>query len=262
MSPRLMMAALIVPAVLAAAAARAETSLSFAPADNIVGPGQRGALSIYLDDPVEVRSILVWVEFDPAILASLDGLPGQVFLDVMPNPWLKFRLDAENRWYGEVVILGADLHGRGPGQLFSWKYEGTTEGTSPIVAVDVRLFAPDGTWISDTVLPPTTITVGDPTGVPSPDAGGASLRIHPNPFNPATRLSFSLPGDGPARLTVFDLRGRRLGTLWDGPVPAGSLTVDWNGCDASGRSLAGGVYVFRLEDAGGVVAGARGLLLE
>ena len=72
--------------------------------------------------------------------------------------------------------------------------------------------------------------------------------IAPNPSTGAARVSFALPEAGPARVTVYDVRGRSVATLVDGPLSAGrhEATLD------SG-SLAAGVYVVRLEAAGSVV---------
>jgi flagellar hook assembly protein FlgD len=68
----------------------------------------------------------------------------------------------------------------------------------------------------------------------------------PNPFNPVTTIEFTLPHDGDASLKVFDLRGRLVRTLFDGPQFAGARTVEWNGRDASGARVASGVYLYRL----------------
>ncbi len=77
-------------------------------------------------------------------------------------------------------------------------------------------------------------------------------RIHPNPFNPRTNISFSLRGDGDARLEIYDLAGRRVRSL---PVPRGASgpqVVRWDGLDRSGRETASGVYIIRLTEAGAV----------
>ena len=63
----------------------------------------------------------------------------------------------------------------------------------------------------------------------------------PNPFNPATTISYALPLPSRARLVVFDLIGRELAVLTDRMHEAGSYTVVF---DAS--SLASGVYFYRL----------------
>jgi len=64
----------------------------------------------------------------------------------------------------------------------------------------------------------------------------------PNPFNPATQISFSLPEASYVRLQVFNIIGQEVVTLVDGQVDAGYHTVTW---DASG--VVSGVYLYRLE---------------
>ncbi len=69
----------------------------------------------------------------------------------------------------------------------------------------------------------------------------------PNPFNPSTAISFDLADDGPVRLHVYDLSGRRLRTLLDGTVGAGSNhQVVWDGRDDAGNDLPSGVYFLSL----------------
>jgi hypothetical protein len=65
---------------------------------------------------------------------------------------------------------------------------------------------------------------------------------HPNPFNPGTRIGFTLPETGPVLLTVYDLSGRRVATLVNGPRSAGTHQVTF---DATG--LAAGVYLYTLQ---------------
>lgn len=68
----------------------------------------------------------------------------------------------------------------------------------------------------------------------------------PNPFNPATEISFSLPRSGRASLQVYDLAGRRVRTLVDGEMPAGVFTARWNGRDQAGAPVSSGIYLYRL----------------
>lgn len=74
----------------------------------------------------------------------------------------------------------------------------------------------------------------------------------PNPFNPCTRVTFTLPAAGPVLLTVHDLQGRRVATLFAGQADAGSHPAEWDGRDGSGRLAAAGSYLVRLEGPGGV----------
>lgn len=74
---------------------------------------------------------------------------------------------------------------------------------------------------------------------------------HPNPFNPATTISFSLPRAGAVALEVFDLAGRRVRTLLqDEKLEPGDHEVVWRGRDAGGRGVASGVYHVRLRAEG------------
>lgn len=77
---------------------------------------------------------------------------------------------------------------------------------------------------------------------------------YPNPFNPRTVLAFTLPAAGPAVVEVFDAGGRRVRTLWRGPLPAGRSTVVWDGRDDAGREAAAGAYLARLRGAGAAVS--------
>jgi hypothetical protein len=72
----------------------------------------------------------------------------------------------------------------------------------------------------------------------------------PNPFANQTSLKFALPASGPARLTVFDIAGRRVAELVNRTMDAGVHSVTWDGRDASGATVASGVYLARLEAAG------------
>lgn len=90
------------------------------------------------------------------------------------------------------------------------------------------------------------------SGVNLPAPVGASLSAYPNPFNPLTRISFSLVRDGRATVGVYDLTGRLLGILADGAYLAGDHTVVWTGTDAVGRAAPSGAYLLRLETGSGV----------
>lgn len=73
-----------------------------------------------------------------------------------------------------------------------------------------------------------------------------TLVASPNPFNPATVLSFVVPDEGPVRLTIHDVRGRLVRTLVVADLVAGEHHVTWDGRDARGLSVASGSYLARL----------------
>jgi hypothetical protein len=88
-----------------------------------------------------------------------------------------------------------------------------------------------------------------PTGVKSTQDVPREIAIkgnYPNPFNPSTSISFSLPASGKASLTVYDITGRKVRELISGVLPAGKSTAVWDGRDDSGRTVSSGVYFSRL----------------
>lgn len=68
---------------------------------------------------------------------------------------------------------------------------------------------------------------------------------HPNPFNPRTTITFSIPREGHVELSVYDIRGRRVGTLMNETVPAGEHSLVFSPDD-----LASGVYFYKLKAPG------------
>lgn len=68
----------------------------------------------------------------------------------------------------------------------------------------------------------------------------------PNPFNPATTIRFGLAAQGRVTISIFDVSGRLVRTLVDGPRSAGLYKETWDGRGAGGSAVASGVYFYRL----------------
>jgi endonuclease I len=68
----------------------------------------------------------------------------------------------------------------------------------------------------------------------------------PNPFNPSTTISYELDTAARVDLQVFDLAGRLVRTLYAGDETAGPHEKAWQGRDQAGRTVAAGVYFYRL----------------
>ena len=69
---------------------------------------------------------------------------------------------------------------------------------------------------------------------------------HPNPFNPATTISFTLPEAGLARLAIYNISGQLVRELSAGNLPAGQHEIVWDGHDTDGAQVGSGVYIARL----------------
>jgi len=100
---------------------------------------------------------------------------------------------------------------------------------------------------------------GNPLGVDDDGGTPAAFGLgqnFPNPFNPSTTMHFVIPAGtvGRASLHVYDVLGRQVATLLDGPVESGAHAARFDG-----SGLASGVYLVRLA-AGGAVAVRKMLL--
>ncbi|RKZ32943.1 hypothetical protein DRQ33_05005 [bacterium] len=68
----------------------------------------------------------------------------------------------------------------------------------------------------------------------------------PNPFNPATEISFQIPVDQNVRLEVVDIAGKVVRTLIDDKLPQGTHSVIWDGKNNLGDDMPSGIYLYRL----------------
>ena len=87
------------------------------------------------------------------------------------------------------------------------------------------------------------------------------LANYPNPFNPSTTVPYVLAETVPVKLSVYNVLGQKIRVLVDQLQVPGAYTVSWDGLDATGQQVAGGVYFYRLA-AGEQHAVGRMLLLR
>lgn len=76
---------------------------------------------------------------------------------------------------------------------------------------------------------------------------------HPNPFNPLTRIAFSLPKRMPAQIKLYNARGQIVRELHSGMLDSGEHELTWDGKDASGSDTATGIYLYQLQTSEGSI---------
>lgn len=88
-------------------------------------------------------------------------------------------------------------------------------------------------------------------GATAPQVNGLALAQNvPNPIGShGTSISFNLAADGPVAVRVYDVTGSVVRVLVEGNLNAGAHAVNWDGLDAHGRTVANGVYYYRLQTA-------------
>ncbi|HET6349063.1 MAG TPA: FlgD immunoglobulin-like domain containing protein, partial [Candidatus Krumholzibacteria bacterium] len=78
-----------------------------------------------------------------------------------------------------------------------------------------------------------------------------SLSNFPNPFNPRTTVSYTVPSKGHVMIRVYDASGAYVATLYDGERSTGAYSVGWDGRGAGGAVVSSGIYFARIQHASG-----------
>jgi hypothetical protein len=84
----------------------------------------------------------------------------------------------------------------------------------------------------------------DPTDSPLPER--LELTVRPNPLQAGTTIRLALPSRAEVSLDIYNVQGRTITTLINGPLDGGYYSVDWNGSDSHGNRVGSGVYFCRL----------------
>jgi hypothetical protein len=89
----------------------------------------------------------------------------------------------------------------------------------------------------------------------------ALYQNYPNPFNPTTEIRFDLPENAPVELKIYNTLGQLVMTLVDEVRPAGVHRIMWDSNNASGASVASGIYIYQLK-AGSFVDAKKMVLIR
>ncbi len=70
---------------------------------------------------------------------------------------------------------------------------------------------------------------------------------YPNPFNPTTKIDYALPADSDVVLSIYNIKGQLVRKIKQKDQPAGYHHLYWHGKDNNKKSVASGVYLYRIE---------------
>ncbi len=96
---------------------------------------------------------------------------------------------------------------------------------------------------------PSIVTIGDPNQDPRPPEvlmATKLLNAYPNPFNPNTNIRYSLKDAGKVRIDIYNMKGQVIQTLTAEHNIPGFYQLAWDGCDANGKPVASGIYMYRM----------------
>lgn len=102
------------------------------------------------------------------------------------------------------------------------------------------------------------------SGIDTENILPAKFAVHenyPNPFNPTTNISFDLVEHSPTEVTVWNMLGQKVATLYSGELPAGRHTLTFEARSENGNTLPSGVYIYKVA-AGNKVDTKKMMLLK
>ena len=85
---------------------------------------------------------------------------------------------------------------------------------------------------------------------------------YPNPFNPTTMISFSIPNECKVDLSIYNTKGQKVKSLVNKTIPAGDHNILWNGTDDNNKPISSGIYFYKLNVNGKTEAVKKCLLLK
>jgi hypothetical protein len=159
----------------------------------------------------------------------------------------------------------------GPVAVMSFMIDGNAPDTVAVVSFENTVFH-DNAWSDTTgydliipILVDGGITIGSQTGVEDNNALPEKFELsqnYPNPFNGETKISFTLPDASHIDLSVYDLIGRKVASLYSGQARAGETEIGWDARTSTGDELPSGIYFYRLTIAEGKSLTRRMTLLK
>jgi hypothetical protein len=180
--------------------------------------------------PIELAGVPIWI--------STNNVSGSVDLEMfLFDGTVPFHTKGSYTTYNNQNGPGGDEH-VGPVTLAS--------GFHAVVVAKSKAFDVSNSGAYEVVFSTGTSAVDAPVIESAPTTFALSAP-RPNPFGGSTAVELAVPvGQGKAKVSVYDLQGRRVAELAEQATP-GRHVVTWDGRDSAGRRVAAGIYFVRLD---------------
>lgn len=190
--------------------------------------------------PARPSEVNLMKAFDRSSIKLLSATSGNEQLTCT----MEFQNTANNVVYYRIALAGA--------HIISLQQSGSSE--EPTESVSLAYSTITFTDVLQGISVVYSWNAGGSAGTtPGELAKGILLPPAPNPTRGATQFRFSLPKEGDAELTLFDMQGRLVRELHHGWTSGQSVIKAWDGTDDRGVKVEPGVYMARLAYPGAVV---------
>ncbi len=194
-------------------------------------PDGRFTVAVLIDEMDGVLSGQLELSFDPTKLKAVDARTSDLTSDYL------FAHNAQN---GRLKLSFAgveSVHGSGRiAEIIFEPVDSEIEAISEIALLSAQLN--EGLF---SVVIPQFEAISD-----IPDSYSL-YQNYPNPFNPETVIHYDLLLRSHVDISVYNMIGQRVAILMDKEMDAGRHSIVWDGKDNNQRSLASGVYLYRIE---------------
>ncbi len=210
--------------------------------------------------------VAVWQDSQYARWANVDSDPDYAAYANTPMIYMSVTSDNGAHW-SEPIVLDNVRTPEFAGLKPMWVYPADKviftgmQGDNKVGKIGV-MFYNDYTWGSNAITPPVHPTADGgqvmfmemqivfPTSAGDDPSVAPVVNLlqqnYPNPFNPETTISFDMPKADKANLSVYNVKGQLVKTLFNGTAQFGKNSFVWNGTDNNGSKVTSGLYFYRL----------------
>ncbi|MFC1490537.1 FlgD immunoglobulin-like domain containing protein [Candidatus Latescibacterota bacterium] len=211
-----------------------ESFVEFANTPTELKSGQTYTFQVVINDAVNVKGYDVRMDLDQSALSFVSIAKGD-FVTASSNT---FAINT-----GDTVGLVNTVYGpsaySGNGVLAEVTFKALTDGvfTSDMLGIS------QATVVDNLYRSFELMSVDAPTGISTDIPVEFVLNQNfPNPFNPTTTVSFSIPRSSNVEINIYNVLGRHVTTLASGMYEPGNHSIVWDATDMSGNQVSNGMY--------------------
>ncbi|MBN1155354.1 T9SS type A sorting domain-containing protein [candidate division KSB1 bacterium] len=197
-----------------------------------VNEGSRFSLPLWIEKDMNMISCALKLKYDADQLR---------FIDIKKTELTE---GFEIAWNDEHGVIKAGLYGANEistkGVLIEIVFEAISSANRE-ASIDIEQFQ-----INNFDAECTTAVVQINSDIDKPD-DFILYQNYPNPFNPETMFRYRIPEAGEMKITIYNLLGQEIISLYDGLQTAGLHEIKWNGVDAMGNQTAAGAFICELQ---------------